>query len=783
MADDRPKISGHIPAAGAPLTSRTLALQPGQQSVTQGDTPWSSQIANAVYDWLGAHGPADMPEEGRQNIANAAGSASTLLPPVAANEALTSARQGDFPGVVSNLAGVLPIIPGAKGATAVKDVGESVAGALVKRATMADVSSIRGLPVAEGIEAARSEPHLIPAGDQSKGYFIGGPQDIQSPEDLAQRRSDFDAYLAPELRGQDWYDRYRAGMNRATGGDPEMNKWMSNTQGSWSAGVSPESETAFAIKEANSALAGQPVKAYMGGAHEDFLNAIAAGDPDMMRLGPKTGEYASLVNPDQPGPPGATGVNDFRMANQFGYTPGEATIRKGEVSLTAPQHTFMDYETALMADRANQTQLGGKTDWTGEQIQAVPWVRQKAEALMKLRPGLDYESAITEANKTAPDFFEKHAANATWEAQPGPATGHLPGSLTASPEDRAAYMDAPGSWAVAPSVGLQEGELPRDAIYGGLQLGDTGVGMYTLPSRPMTGVFEGENNPGVVARPLVAFDTGGGSKTVSPADQSILNAGETVRSAFGAQNAGAWNKSWVPDRVGAANSFLTPLNRPATVEELLQNEAAGKGYGMPMSTDTGGGILTTNFGDPQGWKPAERKAAVTAMQAAAPTDAAGPGGLMKTDSGYIDLEPAWKQGVGSGAVTQKMLDAVNATPELREAFNQNALIPDVASAQAERDAVFAPQWDGLRDDLQNLRLVAGQGPGWVDRVQQGLDTYKATGTLPALAGGAAVTGAVFTPTAGFPAQPDQQPSAPIGSSPQYDDWWRQLQQQRFDQAS
>jgi hypothetical protein len=777
MADDRPRISGHVPASGAPLTSRTLALQPNPQSMTQGDVPWSSQIANSVYDWLGAYGPSDLPETGRENLSNFAGGASKLLPPVSANEAWNSAKAGDFPGTVANLAGVLPVLPGAKAV----GVGEDVASTLAKRATMEDVPSLRGLPVAQGIEQARTEQHLIPAGNQSKGYFIGGPQDIQSPAELAQRRADFDAYIAPELRGADWYDRYRAGMNRATGGDPEMNKWMSNAQGSWSAGVAPEHETAYAIKEANSALAGQPTRAYMGGAHEDFLRAIAAGDPEMMRLGPKTGEYASLVNPDQPNPPGATGVNDFRMANQFGYTPGEATIRRGEVSLTAPQHMFMDYETALATDRANQAALGGKTDWTGEQLQAVPWVKQKALALMDLRPGLDYEAAITEANKTAPDFFNKHAANATWEAQPGPATGHLPGSMTASPQERADYMAAPGSWASAPSLGLQEGELPRDAIYGGLRLGDTGVGMYTLPSRPMTGVFEGENNPGAVARPLVAFDTGGGAKTVSAADQSILNAGETVRSGLGGQNAGAWNKSWEPDRISAANSFFTPLGRPATVEELAANEAAGAGHGMPMTTDTGGGILTTNFGEPQGWKPAERKAAVTAMQAAAPPDALSSGGLMKTDSGYIDLEPAWKQGVGSGAVTQKMLDAVSATPELRQAFNQNPYIPGVASAQAERDAGFSSQWGDLRPDLQNLRLITGQGPGWVDRLQQGLDAFKATGKLPAIGGAAAGGAAVFTPTAGLPATtppPSSPPPQPIGSSPQYDDWWRQLLQQQ-----
>ena len=66
------------------------------------------------------------------------------------------------------------------------------------------------------------------------------------------------------------------------------------------------------------------------------------------------------------GPPGATGVNDFRYANQWGYTPGEAVERKGDLGLTAPQHTFLDYENALAVDRANKAALGGKTDWTGE---------------------------------------------------------------------------------------------------------------------------------------------------------------------------------------------------------------------------------------------------------------------------------------------------------------------------------------------------------------------------------------------------------------------------------
>ena len=156
MADDRPRISGYVPAAGAPLTSRTLALRPGGQSLQPGDATSSDAIANAVYSWLQGHPGLGVPEQGQENIANAAAGVNRMTPWGSAEEAVESAKQGDLAGTASNLAGVVPIIPGAKAATAVKDVGESVAGALAKRATMADVPSIRGLPVVEGIEAARS---------------------------------------------------------------------------------------------------------------------------------------------------------------------------------------------------------------------------------------------------------------------------------------------------------------------------------------------------------------------------------------------------------------------------------------------------------------------------------------------------------------------------------------------------------------------------------------------------------------------------------------------------
>jgi hypothetical protein len=51
MADDRPRISGYVPAAGAPLTSRTLALR-SPESLQPGPPPtWADQIASRVYNW------------------------------------------------------------------------------------------------------------------------------------------------------------------------------------------------------------------------------------------------------------------------------------------------------------------------------------------------------------------------------------------------------------------------------------------------------------------------------------------------------------------------------------------------------------------------------------------------------------------------------------------------------------------------------------------------------------------------------------------------------------
>jgi hypothetical protein len=163
-----------------------------------------------------------------------------------------------------------------------------------------------------------------------------------------------------------------------------------------------------------------------------------------------------------------------------------------------------------------------------------------------------------EAGATLRGAVPKDVAFATHEAIPGADTGHLAGSINASPEARAAYSADPRStWAFAPGG--------RDAIYAG----GGGKGMPTQPTIEMQGMYprpDGivETNPGWTALPQVSSDSVK-AFTVLPADRNILNASEAVRGYVDAQNASAWHKFWRE----LGNSLFVPMPGKATPEQLL----------------------------------------------------------------------------------------------------------------------------------------------------------------------------------------------------------------------
>ena len=649
----------------------------------------------------------------------------------------------------------------------------AAAGPVLKRgdvSNMAQLPDLRSLTVDQATEIAKRDPHLIPSADSADGAFIGGPRDIQSKRGLTNLRNGFDKYVGADTRGADWHDDARQGITDVTGGDPLQNEWMAKMHGQWSAGVSPESELGYATKENNGALTGYPVKAARPAQHQALMDAIAANDPNTLQLGDKTGEYASKINPDQAAPPNATGVNDFRYARQWGYTEPDGSPQKG--ALGSAQHAFLDYETANAVNRANQAGLGGRSDWTGEKIQATPWVTQKAGDILDQRPNLvkqyvkqgmspedaqaaGYEDAFKIANTTHANFQNKHTAYATYEDQPGAdIPGHMPGSADATPAERAAYADQTSSWANAPGG--------RDGIYAGMQLrggdGDmTGVAGRVQSTQPMTGMYTPpsgvpENNPGNVARPLVGIEKAPNGRILPQGDRAMLQAGETWRAGIDAQQAGAASKAFPADKSSQVNGYSYPLNRPATVQEMRDIEAAGKAHGLPDVVDTGSGITSTNFAAAGQVGPSVplSKEAMKARDAAmsAVTPQGSPGKIPSTVDGvYAGLSDLWNEGEGSGAVTREMLRQAEQTPQMRQIFNDNPNMAQPALDRAARDENWAPQWGAPRQDIQNLRSIVGQGPGVIDRLKAALAGGKVS--LPGIAGAAVVPAALRA----FPSPP------------------------------
>jgi hypothetical protein len=866
LADnDRPRFTGRVPASGAPLNTRTLALRPGGQSIGPSDANRTSSdvIADAVYRYLQNHPGLGVPEQGQENLAEAARTANQLTPWGSGEEAVNSAKQGDIIGTSTNLLGAVPLVGAAgKGVKVGKEAAETVASTLAKRAVtsagkeavesaapaaveaaapkitgkvkatpatvpdavaaaaqppaprnMQQVPDIRGVPVDKAIEISRTQPHIIP---QAGGGFVGAPRSIRTVDDLNAARANFDKYVDDEIAGGDWYDRARAGINQLTGGDPIKNKMMSGMEGVWSAGVDPQSEIGRVIKEANAATVGAPRRANYTTQHNSLLDAIAANDPGELQLGRKTGQYAARINPIQTGPPTATGVNDFRYANQWGFLPAEGSMtRDGEIALTEAQHRWLDHETALAVDRANLRQLGGRTNWTGEEIQAMPWVRQKAEALAAAGPQppyplSNYQKGLTEALKTPPDYAPSFRFNSTFEVQPGEdIAGHLPNSANMTDEERRRYAEFVASNGFGSS--MTDPVTGRDILYGGQQVfggpsgvEPTGVSPYVMPTRRMQGFYpnnagELETNPGYSASPLASFDVGPKTgrvpaqgpptaegapafaereyekvKSLSPESEEMARTAEYVRSVMNSQQSGAGNITYFDPSLGVTNAVHVPLNRPATVEEMIAHQAVAKQFGLPHATDTGGGITMTNFDtafDPNAqplWTSKAKRQLGQELTGIAPPDASPPL-FGKTDSIYEPVD--WNaREPGQGNITDELLRRVTKNPQVEASYNRNPFLGPQTQANAARYEEFKPQTGETAPDIWNLQQLIGD-PDWVNKLR-GIRSGKMA--IPATT----AAGVALFPAAGLAQPQDQQPqdqTPPVGS----DDWWKLLQGARF----
>jgi len=590
---------------------------------------------------------------------------------------------------------------------------------------------LRVMKTAEAVAATEGDPHIISG---ANGY-VGAPAGVSTPEDLAVMRGNFDKDVALGAEGSNWYDRARDFNTLIAGPNPTRQRLAAQEEALFSAQAAPDSNFGTMLNAHNAYEAGKPLDiARTGQQAETYRKGRDAMSPvvgdmghnggppldDIMpeiSLGPKTGIYGKHLDPTSPF--ATTGTNDIWHARGFGYTNtgGEQFSR----ALTPQEHRFLDYETMKAVKRANDQQLGGRTNWTAAEIQAAPWVAGKGRALATTKfhskeardaakaagvelPLTDEQMAwgVDQASKTYPDYGDKYTAFATYETTPGPNTGHLTG-ITDMPYDvREKYAQDPRStWA----------KDDRDILYDAL-------GMYQLPTQEALGAFKPagstvtEFNPLRVARPLVGMAEG----DLAPASRALMNSAEALRGAVSGQEASAWHKPILNADTSELGSISAPTAGKLTEAQYNALTALGAKHGLPDVIDTGQGATLTAFypnNPPTGTATgaALKKGLASDIRNILPDSNPA---RAKVVSDYLDYADEWKKGAGSGAVTSKMLDYLN-DPEAPSALAKLDT-PEIrahALGEMQRDAEFAQRTGvPVREDLQNMRrIIAERGVG------------------------------------------------------------------------
>jgi len=616
----------------------------------------------------------------------------------------------------------------------------------------------------EVLARALRETHLKPNPD---GGWIGIPRTVQNRSDLRGMRGSLDQQLAqgvsaiqyadPEHGVGTWYPRAQ-NAHRLINEPHQFDRGLEGAA-TYSAGVSPDSELAFNLKHQNSRALGTSEMAYRGAPMRSLDEAVA--NDQKVKHAAKVGEYRNKndyrVPLDSP-----YGVNDFRMAQSYGYTDPAGDPWKAGVSET--MHPVMDQETLLMGKRASDRRLGGIDKWTGSITQEIPWVLGKAEDLYSRgykgrfkgdEPGMPgivqgIVQALREANSTVADSLPKHTLSATYEAAPSVSSGHMAQVPDMPFEQRRAYGET-GDWATPAPMAAMDFESP----YGTIKAGEVGagnrdsiyraVGMRQLPTTEGEGSStnaEGVHRSGPMktARPLMDFATadekkGIGTNTINPDTKAAVTAAEGFRALVDAQDAGAANLAvTMAGRKGKQGLLMERAQAPtgeelANVQSLLEGTDA---YAVP--NNRGMHIMQTSD------DPGNREAVVKLLRKMqSQIDDAFPGatrmaadnegvyvpGLAKYDPELDKMVPTVP---GSGEATAAQMQRfADAPPEVARGMSESEEIRSLIKQKIDRDRSMG----GDRPDIQKTRQFFAEAD-WqkaVDLVRKGAKPAAAIAAL------------------------------------------------------
>jgi hypothetical protein len=191
-------------------------------------------------------------------------------------------------------------------------------------------------------------------------------------------------------------------------------------------------------------------------------------------------------------------------------------------------------------------------------------------------------------------------------------------------------------------------------------------------------------------------------------------------------------------RTADVNTVSVPTPNGVTREQMAELNRRAKLYGLQDTSHIGSSVNLTNFagGGPSGEEISnylsrgrlplngngigpDLPPLATMIREVVP-DAGVPVRSVRTGR-FVDYSAEFKAAPGSGMATRKVLGVLDKEPALAERLNNDEQIPKDFLAMADRDQEFAAA-HGLpsRGDVQNMRRIIGEGPGWIDRLRAAL---------------------------------------------------------------
>jgi hypothetical protein len=340
---------------------------------------------------------------------------------------------------------------------------------------------------------------------------------------------------------------------------------------------------------------------------------------------------------------------------------------------------------------------------------------------------------------------ETDVLNVPYEAIPSRDSGHLAGIEKLPQEVQDKYSR---------SFNFARGPGGTDTIYDALGMRQRPTieaqGFWRLPDGSV------QQNLANVARPIVRRAKGDPT-SMNPESTRIADVAENLR-AYGSVQDGIGGQLMTPaSKVADINTVRVPTPNGVTREQMFELNRRAKLYGLQDISNVGSDVNLTNFagGRPTGQEidryvsrgilPKNKRRIgpplpplATMVRQVVP-DAGVPLRAVRTGP-YVDYSAELQAEPGSGVATGKFLGVLDKEPVLAERLNQDEQIPKDFLAMADRDQEFAAAHGlQMRADVQRMRRIIGEGPGWVGRLRAAYarGEYLPAAALAALGLGAA----------------------------------------------